>query len=377
MPELQISKAVVGSGADSAVAEQVRVEWSDDGIITAIETDAETPTAGWAVPGFVDTHTHGAMGKDFGKADLDGAREILDHHHRHGATTVFASMATDTVEHMAAQARVLADLCRSGELDGIHLEGPFLAEERKGAHSAELLCDPKGSALFELIDACGGHLAMVTLAPERDGGIDAVRELVQRGVVVAFGHSDADAATTASCIEAGATVATHLFNAMPGIHHRSPGPIPALLTDPTVMCELIIDGVHVHRDVAQMVVQTAGADRVALVTDSMEATGLGDGRYGIGALTAQVTDGVARIVETDGSVGAIAGSTLTIDDAFARMVGWGLPVEDVAHMAATTPARFHGRDDVGVLEVGRRADLVVVDDSGRLQHVLRRGEWIR
>lgn len=379
MNELLVERAVLPDGRAENVrlAENVRIVWSDDGILTAVDTDAPgTPEPGLAVPGFVDTHTHGAMGHDFGAADVEGAREILRHHHAHGATTVFASLATNTIPVMVRQARMLAGLCDAGELDGIHLEGPFLAEARKGAHSAELLRAPTHEVLAELVAACGDHLAMITLAPERDGGLDAVRELVADGVVVAFGHSDADHVVTGRCIDAGATVATHLFNAMRSIHHRDPGPIPLLLSDERVTCELIVDGVHVHRDVVGMVVAAAGADRVALITDSMEATGLSDGDYRIGALQARVTDGVARIVLEDGSAGAIAGSTLTMDDAFARMVEWDVPVEHVAVMAATTPARVHGLDHVGALQPGRRADLVMVDATGHRRRVLRAGRWV-
>lgn len=375
MPEIHIAHAVVGDA--DAPTDDVCVRWSDEGIITDIEpASGAAVEPGWAVPGYLDTHTHGAVGYDFGHADEAQALAILEHHHRHGATSVFASVATDAPERMIAQARMLASLCDRGDLDGIHLEGPFLAEARKGAHSAELLRDPTAQIVEELIEACGSHLAMVTLAPERDGGLDAVRRFARAGVRVAFGHSDADAATTGQCIDAGARVATHLFNAMAPIHHRSPGPIPRLLTDPRVMCELIADGVHVHADVLAMAFRTAGAGRIALITDSMAATGLGDGDYRLGALPVRVIDGVARVLTDDGTEGAIAGSTLTMDAAFAHAVACGASILQTAHMAAITPARVHGLETVGRLEPGRRADLVIVDERGRAQRVLRKGEWL-
>ena len=170
---------------------------------------------------------------------------------------------------------------------------------------------------------------------------------------------------------------THLFNAMRPIHHREPGPIPLLLSDPRPMVELICDGTHLHPEVIDMAIDAAGIHRVALVTDAMSATGQADGDYGLGSLRVAVRDGVAKILNEDGSLGAIAGSTLTMGDAVAYVVGQvGREVGEAAIMAATTPARRFGLDEVGQLSVGRRADLCILDDDGVLQRVLRHGEWL-
>ena len=193
-------------------------------------------------------------------------------------------------------------------------------------------------------------------------------------MIAALGHSDADYAQTIAGIGAGATVATHLFNALPPLHHREPGPVAALLEDERVTVELINDGVHVHPAMLRLAWAAAGPDRVALVTDAMAAAGLGDGEYTLGSMAVRVTDGVARIVEG----GAIAGSTLTMDTAFRRTVqkvGLGLP--EAARAASLTPARVLGLDDrIGSIDVGKDADLVVLSADLAVEGVMRRGAWV-
>ncbi|GAB3711557.1 N-acetylglucosamine-6-phosphate deacetylase [Mariniluteicoccus flavus] len=360
-----------------AVVEGARIVVEGDRIAAVEPTGRRGGDAGeWALPGFVDTHTHGAVGHDFGDADADGVRAMLDFQRSRGATSVFASLATNTLDHLERQVALLADFVEAGELAGIHLEGPFLAAERKGAHAAELLRDPDPVSVARLLEAGRGTVAMVTLAPERDHATEAIAAFRAAGVRVAFGHSDADAALCRSAIDAGARVATHLFNAMRGIHHREPGPVPALLDDPRVAVELICDGVHLHDDVIRLAVAAAGPERVILITDAMAATGLSDGDYTLGALRARVVGDVARILEEDGSLGAIAGSTLTMDRAVAHAVRLGTPLPAVAAMAASTPARVHGLGDVGALVPGRYADLVLTDAEGRPHRVMRRGRWL-
>ena len=332
---------------------------------------------GWVVPGYVDSHTHGGAGCDFAADDAEGVARAIAFHRSHGSTTIFASTVSEAMDEVIAQIGRLRALVEQGELDGIHLEGPFLAHEKKGAHNPDLLLDPAPEHVERILAASGGAVRMITLAPERKHGLDAVARFHEAGVAAAFGHSDADREVTVASVDAGATIATHLFNAMRPIHHREPGPVPALLDDERVMVELICDGTHLHRDVVAMAVDAAGIHRVGLVTDAMSATGQPDGRYVLGSLDVQVTDGVARILGDDGSLGAIAGSTLTMDRAVQFIVSEvGLEVGEAAIMASTTPARWHGLDEVGQLAVGRRADVCVVDDLGVLQRVMRRGSWI-
>lgn len=329
---------------------------------------------GWIVPGFVDTHCHGAAGADL--AGDDPAASIA-HHRSHGTTTLFASTVTESMDDVIAQITRLRPLVEAGELGGIHLEGPFLSEAKKGAHNPALLIDPSPEHIEAILQASGGTVRMITIAPERTGGIAATAQLSDAGVVVAFGHSDADEVTTRACLDAGACVVTHLFNAMRPIHHREPGPIPLLLDDPRVMVELICDGTHLHPEVIAMAIDAAGIHRVALVTDAMSATGQADGDYRLGSLMVAVRDGVAKILHDDGSLGAIAGSTLTMADAVEFVVQRvGREVGEAAIMASTTPARRHGLDEVGQLVAGRRADVCILDDGGALQKVMRRGVWV-
>lgn len=373
--QFKVGRAVTPEGViENAV---ITVE---DGRITGIAAAANVDGeyAGlWAVPGFVDTHCHGADGVSFGDSDVEANRRAIAYHRTQGSTTIFASTVTEPIDKLVDQIDVLRRLVESGELGGIHLEGPFLAPEKKGAHDAALLRDPEPEVVDRLIDAGGEALKMITMATERAHSRDAVARFTSAGVKVAFGHSDADEPRTRDALDWGATVVTHLFNAMRSIHHRDAGPVPVLLTDERCMVELICDGVHHAPVIARMAIDTAGIDRVAMVTDAMSATGKGNGRYLLGELEVDVLDGTARLVTPDGSVGAIAGSTLTMANAFHYLVNRvDCSIEEAAVMCATTPALWHDLDEVGQLVEGRWADICLVDDSGTLQGVIRRGERI-
>ncbi|AWL39849.1 MULTISPECIES: N-acetylglucosamine-6-phosphate deacetylase [unclassified Streptomyces] len=328
----------------------------------------------WVVPGFVDMHNHGGGGASFATGTAEDVLTGVRTHRAHGSTTVVASTVTGDLDFLARQAGMLSELVEQGELAGIHFEGPFISPCRKGAHSEALLRDPDPAEVRKLVDAARGTAKMVTLATELPGGIESVRLLAEHGVIAAVGHTDATYEQTVAAIEAGATVATHLFNAMPALGHRAPGPIAALLEDERVTVELINDGTHLHPAALELAYHHAGAGRVALITDAMDAAGSADGDYLLGPLGVEVRDGVARLV--DG--GSIAGSTLTLDTAFRRAVTVDkIPVEDVVRSISANPARLLGlADRVGSLEPGKDADLVVLDEDFTLKGVMRRGAWI-
>lgn len=337
------------------------------------------------VPGFVDIHCHGGGGATFGAAGRPGAagepgREVADEalralalHRSHGTTTTVASLVTAPVDVLAASVAALAGLVEQGDLAGIHLEGPWLSPLHRGAHDPALLREPRPDDVDRLLTAAGGIVRVVTIAPELPGGLDAVRRIVGHGAVAAIGHTDADAQVALAAVDAGARLATHLFNAMPPVHHREPGPVLALLEDERVVVELVADGTHLHPLTLAHAARSAGPARTALVTDAMAATGMADGPYVLGDLVVDVVGGVARL--RDG--GAIAGSTLTLDAALrhATLVA-GVPFEDALAAVTSVPARVLGRTDVGHLEVGARGDVVVLDDDLTVGCVYRGGELV-
>jgi len=331
----------------------------------------------WIVPGFVDLHLHGGGGASFSTGTAEEALTVIRTHRAHGTTTMLASTVTGDLDDLARQAAVLSELAEDGELAGVHFEGPFISPHRCGAHQPSLLRDPDPADVRKLIDAARGTARMMTLAPELPGGLESVRLLADSGVLAAVGHTDSTYEATRDAVEAGATVATHLFNAMPSLLHREPGPVAALLEDERITVELINDGTHLHPAMLQLAFRRAGADRVAFITDAMSAAGMSDGRYALGPMEVEVKDGVARI--SDGpTAGSIAGSTLTLDHAFRRAVTVdGLGVDQAVRALSATPARVLGLEHrVGSLEAGKDADLVVLDADFRLRGVMRRGAWV-
>jgi N-acetylglucosamine-6-phosphate deacetylase len=320
------------------------------------------------VPGFVDMHVHGGGGHSYTEErGIDGA---ADFHRRHGTTTTLASLVTASPADLLRGVRALAGATRRGVVAGLHLEGPWLSAARCGAHDRSLMRDPDPAEIDAVLAAGDGTIRMVTLAPERPGAEAAIRMLVDAGVVVAVGHTDATYEQTRRAVDLGATVGTHLFNAMPPLHHREPGPALALLEDPRVTVELIADGVHVHPAMVRAVMGSAGPGRVAAVTDAIAAAGYGDGAYRLGPVAVDVVAGVARVRDSS----TIAGSTATMDALFR-----GLAAHDLAaavRVTSTTPARAVGLSHAGALRPGCDADLVVLDGDLRPSAVLARGTWL-
>ncbi|MFR9730463.1 N-acetylglucosamine-6-phosphate deacetylase [Saccharopolyspora sp. MS10] len=334
--------------------------------------DATDLGSGWLVPGFVDVHCHGGGGGSFSGRDPERTRAAVAAHRSHGTTTLLASLVTAPLPELADDVAALQELVVDGLFDGIHLEGPFLSAARCGAHDPALLRAPERSSVRGLLAAGRGSIRMVTLAPELDGAVDAVHELVDAGVIAAIGHTDAVAEQVRPAVDAGVTVATHLFNGMRPLHHREPGPIGTLLEDERVTVELICDLVHLHPAVVGLAARHAGTGRTALITDAISATGAGDGHYELGALPVTVVDGEPRLAD-----GSLAGSTLTMDVAFRNLVTEvGMPVTTAVHAASTRPAELLGAGDrVGSLRPGLSADLVLLDDDLRLRRVMKSGTW--
>jgi N-acetylglucosamine-6-phosphate deacetylase len=345
------------------------------------------------LPGLVDLHNHGGGGVGFPDARTpDEARVAIREHVANGTTSIVASLVTAAPTTLRQRVEVLTALAQAGELAGIHLEGPFLAATRCGAHDPDLIQAADAGLVRELATAAHGYLVTMTVAPELvgvvgDGGV--VDALINAGALPSFGHTDASWAQassavadararielTAGCRSARPTV-THLFNGMRPFSHRDPGPIPALLAAAgrgDVVVELIADGTHLAPELVLSIFELVGAENVALVTDAMAAAGMADGAYHLGSQDVTVTDGVARL--THG--GAIAGGTTHLLDVLRTTVAGGVPLVDAVRAAATTPATVLGDPRVGALEAGRRVDVLITDADLRIIDVLRAGKPVR
>ena len=326
--------------------------------------------AGLLAPGLVDVHSHGGGGASFSDGP-EAAHTVLDRHLAAGTTSMVASLVTASTAELIDQLGALTPLVDEGQLLGVHLEGPWLSPAHHGAHAPHLLAQPCAEHVDALVPPGQRTVRMVTLAPELPGALAAITALRERGVLAAIGHTDADAATARAAINAGATVATHLFNAMPPLHHRAPGPVGVFLDSPRVTVELIADTVHTAPEALGVAVRAARGGYV-LVTDAMAAAGAGDGRFRLGGLDVDVVAGVARLTDS----GSIAGSTLTLARAVATLVqAVDVPLADAVRAATEVPARLLGLRDRGVLAAGTRADLVHLKTDGTIDAVLARGTF--
>jgi N-acetylglucosamine-6-phosphate deacetylase len=291
----------------------------------------------------------------------------LETHRRHGTTRSLISLVSNPIATLTSRLVEVAELCAADPaVFGAHLEGPYLSLSRRGAHDASALRTPDLDEVEMLLEAASGHLSQVTLAPELPGADRITSRLVEAGVVVAVGHTDCDYAQARTAFDGGASVLTHAFNAMRGIHHRDPGPVVAAVDDANATLELVADGHHVADPVIRLAFGAAPR-RIALVTDAMAATDAADGDYLLGARDISVRRGVATLAGTD----TLAGSTLTLDAALRRTISAGVAPTDAIAALTSTPARALGLDDrFGQLRPGYAADLVLLDETWAVQRVI-------
>jgi N-acetylglucosamine-6-phosphate deacetylase len=321
---------------------------------------------GMAAPGFVDLQVNGFAGVDFFAADADGYRRAGEALLQTGVTAYQPTFITSPEQELEAALQELpAENGAAPRVLGAHLEGPFIAPERLGTHPARARRDPDLALLERLISS--GRVTHMTLAPELPGALELVEFLRARGITVSCGHSDATAAEAHAAFELGATTVTHIFNAMRPFAAREPGLAGAALASSGVSVQVILDGVHLADDTARLVWQAA-AGRVALVTDAVAAAGVGDGNYRLASIDVEVTNGVVR----DGNH-ALAGSTVSMIEAVRNLVELGAPLSAALAAASEVPARIAGRSDLGTLEPGARADVVVLDDSLGIERVVADG----
>ncbi|HSZ20873.1 MAG TPA: N-acetylglucosamine-6-phosphate deacetylase [Candidatus Acidoferrum sp.] len=331
------------------------------------------------VPGFVDVHIHGGGGHDV----MQGTREALElitaTVAAHGTTSLVATTVTasekETRDSVAGIAHFILNTSQyparelSAEILGIHFEGPFISPARRGVHPAKWIVAPSPELLAQLLKEARGTAQILTLAPELPGALELIIKARQAGLVVSLGHTDATYEQAQAAIEAGASHAAHVFNAMRPFSHRGTGVIGAVLTSPKVSAELIADGVHVDDAAMRMLVELKTPERVILVSDGISATGMPDGKYQLGMFEVKVSGGVARNAE-----GKLAGSTLTLDRAMRNMVALGVPLSSALRMVTANPARQIGLGArKGVLAPGADADLVFLDDKLEVSGVMTRG----
>jgi N-acetylglucosamine-6-phosphate deacetylase len=347
--------------------------------------DLPAPCAGRLIlPGLVDVHCHGGAGHGFPEADAAGMRQAADHHLRSGTTTLLGSLVSAPADDLEKRVRALLPLVGSGDLAGIHLEGPFLSAARCGAQDPRSIVPGDPILLRRLIETGEGAIRSVTLAPETPRLTELLELLAAADVTPSFGHTDASAVETRAAITAvgGRRLgATHLFNGMPPLHSRAPGPVAACLAAAArgaMVLELVADGVHLADETTAMVFDLVGADRIALVTDAMAAAGMPDGRYPLGPMTVDVLGGVARLAGNPDTIGAIAGGTARLLDVVRRTVrDAGVSLPDAVTAATATPARLVRLDaEIGDVVPGRRADLLITDEDLFPHAVLRAGRWI-
>lgn len=343
------------------------------------------PSSALLLPGLVDGHNHGGAGHGFPDADgdADGVRRAARHHRDHGTTTLLAGLVSAPAHVLRARLATLAAAVADGTVAGVHLEGPFLSPSRPGAHDPTAILPGDPALLDDLLAAAGGTVATVTVAPETPRFDELVRVLARHRVTVALGHTDATARRTSAAIETAAdatgapVVATHLFNAMPPLHHRAPGPVAACLRAAArgrMVVELIADGVHLADDTVATVVDLVGPGQVALVTDATAAAGMPDGEHRLGTTAVRVVGGVARLADA----AALAGGTARLLDVVRRVVDHaGVEPAAAVEAATRTPARLLGLDhEVGSLSPGFRADVLVTDADLHAVEVIRAGRTV-
>jgi N-acetylglucosamine-6-phosphate deacetylase len=332
-----------------------------------------------AVPGLIDLHLQGAGGSDVLDGTPEAMRTIARSCARHGvtgflATTVFRPGGDNRHLPVAAAACRPAGFVEEGaDVLGLHLEGPFIAPEKRGMIQPDCIGPVREETLTELLRLCGGALRMLTIAPELPGALALIRRLSAQGIVTSFGHSAADYVQTAAGLKAGIRHATHLFNAMPPLHHREPGPLPALLEGRGVTLQIIPDGVHLHPAILRLLASLVGPERVVLITDGLQAMGLEDGDYTYNRQPIVVSGGTARSLD-----GKLVGTTLGMNRLIQRYQGFaGCPLAQAVRAASFNPACVLGiQKRTGSLESGKSADLALLNPDFTVWKTWKRGRLV-
>lgn len=329
------------------------------------------------IPGLVEVHSHGNSNKDFSDGDYQGLKQMAAYYAQCGVTSFAPASMTlpyDVLERAFACARRLADEKPKGcsVLRGIQMEGPYFSEKKKGAQNADYLKAPDFEGFKKLYEDCGGLVRIVDVAPELPGALEFVKKAKEL-CTVSVAHTDSDYDHAKAAFDAGASHLTHLYNAMPSIHHRNPGVIPAAVETPHVRCELICDGLHAHPAAVRLAFAMFGGSRMVLVSDSGRCCGLPNGtEFDLGGQTAKLIDGVARLKDN-----TIACSAINLYTALVNAMAFGIPEEDAVRAATYNPACAIGADkEVGSIATGKQADFLVCRDNYTQKRVFIAGKEI-
>jgi len=361
------------------------IAWDDKGRITYAGTGVNAPDINsdvmdlgsmTAIPGLIDIHVHGGWGVEFGSGDLDaGLQSYSAKVVTSGVTGFLLTISGPShgaiVEMIASYVPLLNSTFPGAAPLGFHLEGPFLNPEKHGAFNPDWLHNPSVEEVRDYIEAAQGWLRQVSLAPELEDAFETAAYLRERGICASLAHTSADYETAAKALAGDFTHVTHTFNAQSPFHHREPGAVGAILASDNTSAELIADIVHVHPGAMKVLVRCLGSERVVLITDAMPGAGLADGEYTLIGQDVTVEEGKAYLKD-----GTIAGSVATLDACVRNMVkNVGVPPLEAVRMASYNPARVIGVEDTaGKIEVGRPADITLVDDDLRVKAVYRRGK---
>ncbi|MBO0473813.1 N-acetylglucosamine-6-phosphate deacetylase [Enterococcus ureasiticus] len=311
------------------------------------------------IPGMIDVHIHGANNFDMMDGTTKSIQEVSKKCLETGCTGFLVTSVTSSLEALLTMIDRTKEVVGheiGAKILGIHLEGPYLNVKRKGMQDPNYLRNPDLKEMDMIFERAGDLIKMVTVAPELPGCLELITYLKQKNVVVAIAHSDATYEEAQAAFQQGASHITHCFNAMPPIHHRAPGLVTAALENDTVSVQAIVDGIHLHPGIVRLLHKIKGADGVVLITDALQAMGVGDGAYEFGGHHVTVENGVARLND-----GTLASSTVTMNEALRLSVEMGIPLEDAIKMGSTTPATILGEKKLGKIAVGYDADLILLD----------------
>ncbi|CAM4497383.1 N-acetylglucosamine-6-phosphate deacetylase [Paenibacillus endophyticus] len=326
------------------------------------------------IPGMIDVHIHGANGYNMMDGSETSIQEVSKACARTGCTSFLVTSVSSTIEELLAMIRSVKHVIGNevgAKIAGLHLEGPYLNPKRKGMQNERFLRHPNLTEMKEIFNEADSLIKMITIAPELPGGMELISYLKEMGVVIAIAHSDASYEEAKQAFAAGASHVTHCFNGMRPIHHRDPGLVVAAFEEEHVSLQAIVDGIHLHPAIVRMMHRLKGPNGMVLITDALQAMGLGDGNYVFGGHHVTVTEGVARLED-----GTLASSTVTMNEALRLTVETGISLTDAVQMASTTPARILGLDTIGRISTGFDADLVLIDEQFQVQWTMIKGQIV-